>query len=58
MHTIGQPLISAPIPVLAHEIDRAALGGQGLSKLLSVPHPPHPISLYGWEVVYQMHPSL
>ena len=47
MHTIGQPLISALIPVLAHEIDRAALEGQGLSKLLSVPHPPHPGSPSG-----------
>lgn len=54
MRTIGQPLISAPIPVLVHEIDRAALGGRGLSKLLSVPHPPHPVSPYSPEVVYQM----
>lgn len=47
MVTIGQPLISAPVPVRAHETDRADLGGWGLSKLLSVPHPPHPVSPYG-----------
>ena len=48
MHTIGQPLISALIPVLAHEIDRAALEGQGLSKLLSVPLGFSPSSWESW----------